>query len=58
MANFAVMKDKYAHIACLTAFGQGLGFANHFEDNKKWYPVLKCFIYGREDNRIDENLLN
>jgi hypothetical protein len=58
MSDFAVIKDKYAYSAYLTAFGQGLGVGESFEFNKRWYPVLKCFIYGREDARIEESLMN
>ena len=58
MANFPVIKDKYANLAYLTAFGQGLGFADVFDYNKQWYPILKCFIYGRDDARITEASMN
>ena len=25
---------------------------------RQWFPVLKCFIYGRQDNRLAEENLN
>jgi hypothetical protein len=49
---------KYSTLGYLNAFGNGMGFGEMFSYNRMWYPVLKCFIYGREDNRISEEYLN
>ena len=56
--KFAKSPNKYANIASLIAFGKGMGFSEMFDYNRRWPPVLKCFIYGRQDNRIDETLMN
>jgi hypothetical protein len=56
--KFAKTYNRYANIACLIAFGHGMGFTEMFDYNRRWPPILKCLIHGRQDNRIDENLLN
>ena len=25
---------------------------------RQWFPVLKCFVYGRQDNMLAEETLN
>lgn len=45
--NFAKSPNKFAYIAELIAFGKGMGFSEMFDYNRRWPPVLKCFIYGR-----------
>lgn len=50
--------NKYAFLAMLVAFGHGLGFDDMLTYIRRWFPVLKCFIYGRNDNRIPEPYLN
>lgn len=50
--------SKYGNLASLYAFGKGLGFRQMFSFIRQWPPVLKCFIYGRNDNRLAEDNLN
>ena len=50
--------NKYGNLACLYAFGKGLGFREMFSFIRQWPPVLKCIIYGRQDNRLAEDNLN
>lgn len=50
--------NKYAYMSVLLAFGHGLGFDEMFSYIRRWFPVLKCFIYGRQDNRLSEEGLN
>ena len=48
-----LFKNKYANICQMLAFGHGMGFREMLHYTRQWPPVLKCIIYGREDNRID-----
>ena len=50
--------NKYANIASYMAFGHGMGFSEMFSYIRMWYPVLKCFIYGRKDILLAEDNLN
>lgn len=56
--NFYPCPNKYAFLGSLVAFGHGLGFDDMLVYIRRWFPVLKCFIYGRQDNRIPEQYLN
>ena len=52
MMNLPANPNKYANAAYYYAFGQGMGFSEMFMYIRRWFPVLKCFIYGRQDQRI------
>ena len=52
MLNVPANPNRYANAAYYYAFGQGMGFSEMFMYIRRWYPVLKCFIYGRQDNRL------
>jgi len=45
--KFVKHTNKYANLASMIAFGKGMGFSEMFDYNRRWPPVLKCFIYGR-----------
>ena len=50
--------NKYANVASYIAFGHGMGFSEMFSYIRQWFPVLKCFVYGRQDNMLAEETLN
>ncbi len=51
-------KNKYTYLCRVVALTQGLGFKEMFSYLRQFPPVLKCFIYGREDTIMSEQLLN